>query len=275
MYRVEPRGSPGANLFKDRTTSAAGHDYDGFPLTSAGHPANVESSVVTILPAAVLWDMDGTLVDTEPHWMAAEGELIEQFGGTWSHEDALSVVGAGLWHTARVMQSHGVKLSEDDIISTLTDRVLDKVADSTPWRPGARELLGSLRANGIPTALVTMSIHRMAQHVTNSIDFKAFNFRAFDVIVAGDDVAHSKPHPAPYLRAAELLGVDILDCVAIEDSPPGVASATAAGAATIGIPMHVQLTKSEDFALWPTLVGRSISDLSEVLALRRAARARK
>jgi HAD superfamily hydrolase (TIGR01509 family) len=225
---------------------------------------------VTALPAAVLWDMDGTIIDTEPHWMEAETQLIREFGGSWSHEEALSLVGQGLWHSARVLQSRGVTLSEDEVINHLTDIVLEKLRTSgLPWRPGARELLLELRATGVRTALVTMSIRKMAQLVADTIDFDAF-----DVVVAGDDVEHSKPHPAAYLRATELLGVDPADCVAIEDSPPGVASATAAGAATIGVPLHVPLHEDGSFTVWPTLAGRTVDDLAQVLAASKSAVAR-
>jgi HAD superfamily hydrolase (TIGR01509 family) len=217
---------------------------------------------VTTLPAAVLWDMDGTIIDTEPYWMEAEGELVTQYGGTWTHEEALTLVGQGLWHSARVLQSRGVKLGEDEIIAHLTGIVLDRVrANGLPWRPGARELLLEMRTAGIRTALVTMSIGTMAHFVAEAIDFDAF-----DYVVAGDDVAHSKPHPAAYLRAAELLGVNPADCVAIEDSPPGIASAVAAGAATIGIPLNVTLVADGSYVSWPTLKGRTVADLAEVLA---------
>jgi HAD superfamily hydrolase (TIGR01509 family) len=226
----------------------------------------VESGVVTALPAAVLWDMDGTIIDTEPHWMEAETQLIAQYGGSWSHEEALGLVGQGLWHSARVLQSRGVTLSEDEIIDHLTEIVLGKLRESgLPWRPGARELLRELRDAGVPTALVTMSIRKMAQLVADTIDFDAF-----DIVVAGDEVEHSKPHPAAYLRATDLLGVDPTDCVAIEDSPPGVASASAAGAATIGVPLHVPLNEDGTFTVWPTLAGRTVRDLADVLAASKA-----
>jgi beta-phosphoglucomutase-like phosphatase (HAD superfamily) len=101
----------------------------------------------------------------------------------------------------------------------------------------------------------------MARFVAEAIEFDAF-----DVVVAGDDVEHSKPHPAAYLRAAQLLGVDPGDCVAIEDSPPGVGSAVAAGAATIGVPLHVALVTDGSFVSWPTLEGRTVGDLAGVLA---------
>jgi HAD superfamily hydrolase (TIGR01509 family) len=220
---------------------------------------------VSILPAAVLWDMDGTIIDTEPHWMDAETELIRSYGGTWSHEEALTLVGQGLWHSARVLQSRGVRLSEDEIIDRLTQSVLDTIrSEGLPWRPGARELLTELYFAGIPTALVTMSIRKLAWVVNDTIDFPAFHH-----VVAGDDVEHSKPHPAAYLRAAELLGVDPRDCVAIEDSPPGVAAAVAAGAATIGVPLNVPLPEDGSFVVWPTLQGRTLEDLAETLSLAR------
>jgi HAD superfamily hydrolase (TIGR01509 family) len=206
--------------------------------------------------------MDGTIIDTEPYWMEAETELITQYGGVWSHEEALTLVGQGLWHSARVLQSRGVALSEDEIIDHLTDIVLDRIrTHGLPWRPGARELLLELREAGVPTALVTMSIGVMARFVAEAIDFDAF-----DQVVAGDDVTHSKPHPAAYLRATELLGVNPTDCVAIEDSPPGVASAVAAGAATIGVPLHVSLVDDGSYQTWPTLAGRTVADLADVLA---------
>jgi HAD superfamily hydrolase (TIGR01509 family) len=206
--------------------------------------------------------MDGTIIDTEPFWMDAETELVTQYGGAWTHEEALALVGQGLWHSARVMQSRGVTLSEAEIIDHLTDSVLDRIrTHGLPWRPGARELLLELRAAGVSTALVTMSIGVMARFVMAAIDFDAF-----DQVVAGDDVTHSKPHPAAYLRAVELLGVDPTDCVAIEDSPPGVAAAVAAGATTIGVPLHVALPDDGSFVSWPTLAGRTVADLADVLA---------
>ena len=158
--------------------------------------------MTTRLPAAVLWDMDGTLVDTERYWMAAEEELVASFGGRWTHEDALGLVGMGLWESARIFQAAGVELDADTIVHRLTDRVKQQLEESgVPWRPGARELLESLRAASVPTALVTMSIRTMAEVVVEAIPFDAF-----DVLVTGDAVGHPKPHPEPYLAAADALG---------------------------------------------------------------------
>ena len=220
-------------------------------------------SVVTpTLPAAVLWDMDGTLVNTEPYWISAETELIESFGGSWTHEEALQLVGSGLFQSATIIKAKGVDLPEAEIIDLLTDRVLQQLVEfGIPWRPGARELLIELREQGIPTALVTMSIGRMAHHVADRLGFVGF-----DAVVSGDDVTESKPHPESYLRGAELLGVDPADCVAIEDSDPGIRSAAAAGCAVIGVPFMVDLPDDVAHVLWPTLAGRTVADLAGVFS---------
>ena len=110
------------------------------------------------MPAAVFWDMDGTLVDTEPYWMASEQELVGSFGGTWTHDDGLLLVGLGLWNSAEILRSRGVDMDEDAIVHWLTERVRERLAaDGVPWRPGARELLKSLRENGVRTALVLVA----------------------------------------------------------------------------------------------------------------------
>ncbi len=219
-------------------------------------------SVTELLPAAVLWDMDGTLVDTEPYWLSAEADLVGSFGGNWTQEDGLTLVGSGLWHSAAVLQGRGVELSADEIVQHLTDRVLDQIRVSVPWRPGAHELLAAVREAGIPTALVTMSIRRMAEHVVSTIPFDAF-----DHIVAGDDVTHSKPHPEPYLRGAELIGVDPAMCMAIEDSTTGLASAVASGAVSIGVPLHSPLEHGLGYTIWPSLEGKTFADLTSVFRL--------
>jgi len=214
-----------------------------------------------IRPAAVLWDMDGTIVDTEPYWMRAEIALVTSFGGSWSAEDGMQLVGSGLVQSARILQQAGVDLPVEGIIDALTDRVMEQIETAVPWRPGARELIAELRAEGIPIALVTMSIRRMALQVAAAIGDSVF-----DTIVAGDDVENPKPHPEPYLRAAERLGVAIGDSVALEDSEFGLVSAVASGAATIGIPLHLTLHEGPTHELWPSLEGRTVDDLCAALA---------
>ena len=204
--------------------------------------------------------MDGTLVDTEPYWMRAETDLVAAHGGVWTHEDCMSVVGSGLWDSARLLQERGVKLEADEIVQRLTDLVQEQLAEhGVPWRPGARELLRELKDAAVPTALVTMSVGRMAHQIIELIDFPAF-----DTVVSGDMVAQSKPHPEAYLQAAGALGVAPEECIAIEDSAPGIASAVASGAVSIAVPHQIQLPESDQYSLWPTLAGRGLSDLNEV-----------
>jgi len=205
--------------------------------------------------------MDGTIVDTEPYWMDSETALVARFGGTWTHEDALTLVGSGLERSAQILQRHGVDMATDAIVDHLTAEVMTRISISVPWRPGARELLSALREHGVPCALVTMSLGVMAEHVRSFIPFDAF-----DVVVSGDSVENSKPHPEAYLEAARLLGVPIEDCVAIEDSVPGVASAAASGAVTIGVPHILPLDDSAASVLWATLEGRTVDDVAAALA---------
>jgi HAD superfamily hydrolase (TIGR01509 family) len=213
--------------------------------------------------SAVLWDMDGTIVDTEPFWIRAETALVERFGGRWGHEQALRLVGRGLEDSARILQEHGVRMAVAEIVDTLTDDVVRDLAGTTPWRPGALELLRAVRDAGVPTALVTMSVRRMAEAIVAAIPFPAF-----DVVVSGTDVSRPKPFPDAYEQAAALLGIDVTEAVAIEDSPTGLASAVAAGATVVGVPHLVPLPAGH-WTRWPTLEGRGLADL-EALAPRTA-----
>jgi HAD superfamily hydrolase (TIGR01509 family) len=187
-------------------------------------------------PAAVLWDMDGTLVDTEPSWIAREHEIVAEHGnGRWTDEHGHALVGQDLRDSARYIAEHGeVDLDIDHIVELLLDGVIERVRRDIPWRPGARELLADTVAASMPTALVTMSWRRFTDAVVPALPPGSFS-----AVVAGDDVRHGKPHPEPYLEAARRLGVDPADCIALEDSPTGVRSAVAAGCVTFGIPHHV------------------------------------
>ncbi|MEO6115011.1 MAG: HAD family phosphatase [Pseudolysinimonas sp.] len=225
---------------------------------------DIRASSGAARPAAVLWDMDGTLVDTEPYWLTAETELVHAWGGEWTLEDGLALVGSSLERSSLIIASRGVELDTAEIIQVLTDRVITQLADDVPWRPGARELLVALHEAGVPTALVTMSIRRMADYVA-----AAAGFPAFDVVIAGDEVVNGKPDPEPYLRAAQALGVDPTDCIAVEDSEFGVASAVASGATTLAVPLHVAMPPSSAYTLWDSLDGRTLDDL---FALRRVPR---
>jgi HAD superfamily hydrolase (TIGR01509 family) len=209
------------------------------------------------LPAAVLWDMDGTLIDSEPYWMKSEGAFAKANNSPWSEQDGLNLVGMSLYDSSKIIKEKvGSDLEPEQIIEKLTDEVTAQLKNEILWRPGAKELLMLLRKKKIKTALVTMSMHRMAKQVADSLGFEGF-----DVIVAGDDVLHGKPHPEAYLKAAELLGVKPEDCVAFEDSISGLRSAEAAGTKAVGIKNIVEIPAQPGRILWPTLEGVSLSDL--------------
>ena len=213
-------------------------------------------------PAAVLWDMDGTLVDTEPYWIECEYELVAEFGGHWSQEKAHSLVGNDLRMSAAILRDQGgVDLPIDDIVNRLLDGVIARVRNRVPWRPGAKETLAALRKAGIPCALVTMSWKRFADAVVGALPPGTFA-----VVVSGDEVTNGKPHPEPYLTAARLLGMRPKECVAVEDSPTGVRSAVAAGCRTFAVPNVVELEAGRGYT-----VVRSILDIPEAaLGLGRA-----
>lgn len=210
---------------------------------------------------AVLFDMDGTIIDSEPYWMASEQALAAEHQGTWTHEDGLDIVGMSLDKSSQVLKDRAnLPLETHEIVDRLTNDVQSKLAKVVPWRPGAQELLRDLKRHNVKTALVTMALHRMAKQVVDAIPFDAF-----DVIVAGDDVTRGKPHPEAYEKAAELLGFAPNKCIAFEDSTTGLASAEAAGTYAIGIPNIIPIPEREGRILWPTLEGVTYKQLRKLI----------
>ena len=212
------------------------------------------------LPAAVLFDLDGTLIDSEPYWMQSERELAAEHQSDWSKEDGDKLIGMSLYDSSQLIKERlGSDLHPEEIIDKLTDGVNKQLARAVPWRPGAEVLLRELRRKKIKTALVTMSMRRTALQVVETIPFKAF-----DVVVAGDDVVHGKPHAEPYVKAATLLGVRPEDCVAFEDSITGILSAEAAKTKAVGIPNMMIIPQHEGRILWTTLEGVTLKKLREL-----------
>jgi HAD superfamily hydrolase (TIGR01509 family) len=201
--------------------------------------------------AAVLWDMDGTLVDTEPCWTVAELDLAARYGGTWSAERALEVVGFDLIDAARLMrEGMGIDVQPEQIVEELLDSVIEQVRRAVPWRPGARELLASLRSEGVPCALVTMSYTRLVEPILAGLPADTFA-----AVVTGDTVDRGKPHPEPYLTAARRLDVLAGECLAIEDSDTGATSAAAAGCTVLCVPLHVPVAPGPGRVFADTLAG--------------------
>ncbi len=214
---------------------------------------------------AVLWDMDGTLVDTEPYWIETEFELADRYGGTWSREHALNLVGNDLMESGRYIRTHmGIDLEPAQIVEELLDGVVARVEQSVPWRPGARELLGELVAAGIPCALVTMSYRRFVDPVLAQLPAGTFS-----ALVTGDVVTHGKPHPEPYLAAAAALGAAPERSVAIEDSDTGARSAVAAGCHVLCVPNHVPIAPGPGRIFADSLADISLDTLRHLGVSRR------
>jgi HAD superfamily hydrolase (TIGR01509 family) len=211
---------------------------------------------------AVLWDMDGLMVDSEPLWTAAEVELAESLGGTWDAEVKARIVGTRLdVAVPTILAYFGVEPTAERVAVTaeqLLDRMVELfTADDLPLLPGVRALLAALADEQVPMALVSSSYRVLVDAVLET------GLGPFDVTLAGDEVAQGKPAPDPYLLAASRLGVDAGRCVVLEDSPAGVASGEAAGCAVVAVPSvaGVDLEATRRRLVLPTLAGLTPGDL--------------
>lgn len=209
---------------------------------------------------AALWDMDGTLVDTEPYWIAEERALLRSFGAEWTDAQGMTLVGNALIESARILRAAGADMEPEAIVDHLTAAVSARVRENIPFRPGARQLLMDLRARGIPCALVTMSYAPLAEAVVAGLPADTFVG-----LVTGENVERGKPHPEPYFRGAELVGFAPERCAALEDSRTGLTSAVAAGTQAVGIRNLVDLSGFGETPIIDTLVGLDTEGLSRVL----------
>ena len=214
-------------------------------------------------PAALLWDFDGTLADTEPIWIRAEYDLIGRLGGSWSDEHAHQLVGNSLIDSG-IYIVHAIDRPDLDpawVVDQLVEQVVATLrSGEVPWRPGARELLAASAEGGVPCALVSASYR-----VILDAALAALPPGSFTTSVAGDEVERGKPHPEPYERAAALLGVDPRDCVAFEDSETGARSANAAGALVVAVPNHVPIPSAPRRVERATLEGLGLDELAALL----------
>lgn len=212
--------------------------------------------------AAVLFDMDGLLVDTEPLWLETETELMDRLGAPWTQEDRVRLLGGSMQRTVAYILGKATRPAtagqvEDAMVRGMLERVRGGRVTVTP---GARELLAEVSAARIPHALVTSSLRPLAEAVLEATGLE------FAVMVTGDDVPVTKPDPAPYLLAAKLLDADPASCVALEDSPNGIASATAAGCLVAAVPSIVSIPPAPGRLVFGSLREVTLSALRALVA---------
>jgi HAD superfamily hydrolase (TIGR01509 family) len=208
---------------------------------------------------AVLFDMDGTLVETEELWGEAMAALAGRLGGELSAGAREQTVGTSMRVAMSILYADlGVQRSEADLLADArwveNETAALMTSRGMPWRPGARELLTAVRAAGLATALVTTTPRRVATIVLDRITAE-LGASPFDVTVCGDEVPARKPDPAPYLQAMATLDLGSRACLVIEDSAVGVAAGLAAGAAVLGVPSLQSLERAPGLILRSTLAG--------------------
>ena len=210
-------------------------------------------------PAAVLFDMDGTLVDSEKLWDEVLVELAAHYGAGLSAAAREAIVGTSMATAMELLHTDiGQPWRDPQLSAAWVDRrILELFQGGLQWRPGAMELLAAVRRERIPTALVTSSGRALVEVALDTLGRESF-----DAVVCGDEVDATKPHPEPYLTAARLLGVPIGECVAVEDSATGVRSALAAGATVLHVPAGATVEAIEGAHLRASLDGVDLAFLA-------------
>ncbi|MBY8884426.1 HAD family phosphatase [Streptomyces sp. PTM05] len=213
-------------------------------------------------PRAVLLDMDGTLVDTEGFWWSAESEVFAELGHVLGEEHRQVVIGGPMTRSvAHLIAVTGVRQTFDELSVLINGRFTELIGRGVPLMPGARRLLTELAAHQVPTALVSAS-HR---HIIDIV-LRSLGPENFALSVAGDEVTHTKPHPEPYLTAAAGLGADPADCVVVEDTLTGVASAEAAGCRVVAVPSLVPISAAPGRTVVTSLEQVDLTFLRSVMA---------
>jgi HAD superfamily hydrolase (TIGR01509 family) len=214
---------------------------------------------------AVLWDMDGTLVDSEKLWGVAMEALYARLGGLLTTEVRAATVGGSADATMRIVYAD-LGLPPDPAAMAasahwLHDYTAELFDTGLPWCDGAREMLDLFAAQQIPMALVTNTPRSLAERALGTI-----GRHYFSAVVCGDEVAQGKPAPDPYRRAAALLDTDPGCCVAVEDSPTGVAAAEAAGCPVLVVPNAVAVPDGPRRRQVASLAGLCVADLRDIHA---------
>jgi HAD superfamily hydrolase (TIGR01509 family) len=211
---------------------------------------------------AVLFDMDGTLLDSEKIWDVALDDLAAWLGGELSDAARRRMVGSSLARSISILHDDlDIEADPESSGAYLLARTEELFRTDLVWKPGAEELLKAVHSAGVPAALVT-STHRKLTEIALGTIGRLY----FATSVCGDEVGQPKPHPEPYLKAAGQLGVDPHGCVAIEDSPLGIAAAEQAGCAVLAVPSEVDIAEAPTRTVRSSLAGLTVADLVQIIA---------
>ncbi len=208
--------------------------------------------------AAVTFDMDGLLVDSEPLWFQAESAVMSRLGADWAPDDQHALVGGSLESTVEYLIAKAAEPADPAVVGRWLVETMVDLVSTRPLTvlPGTAELIREVQAAGLPHALVTSSVPAVVDAVLGRLDVR------FDVIISAADVTATKPDPEGYLLAAAKLGVDPRRCVALEDSPNGVAAAEAAGFRVVAVPSVVPVPARPGRVVLDTLAGVTVAELS-------------
>jgi HAD superfamily hydrolase (TIGR01509 family) len=214
---------------------------------------------------AVLFDMDGTLVDSEKLWDISLAALYDHLGGQLTAEVRASMVGGSAEDTIRTVYTD-LGLELDPAAMAESDRWLhgytaELFDGGLPWCDGARELLEALAAEGTPMALVTNTARALTERALNSI-----GRHYFSASVCGDEVPRGKPAPDAYQRAAAMLELPPSTCLAVEDSVTGTAAAEGAGCPVLVVPNDVEVPRGPRRHHISSLTEVAVADLRRVFA---------
>jgi HAD superfamily hydrolase (TIGR01509 family) len=200
---------------------------------------------------AVMFDMDGLLVDTEPAWYDIECAVMARLGGPWTPADQEALLGGSMDRTVAYLLARAEHPAPAVVVERwLVDGMADRLRAGIVVRPGAGDLLDALAAAGVPVALVSSSYRVLVDVVLAKL-----GHRRFGASVAGDEVRRPKPHPEGYLRAAAALRVEPRQCVVLEDSDNGAAAGVAGGFPTVCVPSFAPVPAGPGRILRASLVG--------------------
>ncbi|YCK36913.1 HAD family hydrolase [Actinomadura sp. ATCC 39365] len=210
---------------------------------------------------AVFFDMDGLLVDSEKVWLEIETRVMARLGAEWTPQHQAHLVGGSMERTLDYMLAvSGADVPAPTVQEWMVAGMVERLANGVAVMPGAAELLEALRDEGVPVGLVTSSMREIADAV-----LKGFGEDRFDLVVTAADVERTKPDPEPYLKAAGLLGVEPVRCVVLEDSPNGVAAATAAGCAVVAVPNLLPVEPAPGRLVVSSLADVGVADLRALI----------